>query len=69
MFGILMDYAGQSTSNAQAHLFSNQEDVVQQWVDVNEAKQCSQWRFKLVKLCLVLFEHLSGAFTSSLEKY
>lgn len=69
MIGILMDYAGQSTSNAQAHLLSNQEDVVQRWVNVNEAKQCCQWHFKLVKLCLVLFEHLSGAFTSSLEKY
>lgn len=28
MIGILMDCAGQSTSNAQTHLFSNQEDVM-----------------------------------------
>lgn len=48
MIGILMDCAGQSTSNAQTHLFSNQEDVMRRWVNVNEAKQCCQWCFKPV---------------------
>lgn len=42
MIGILMDYAEKSTSNAQADLFSNQEDVMQQRVNVNEVKQCRQ---------------------------
>lgn len=43
MIGILMDYAEQSTSNAQADLFSNQEDVMKQWVNVNKVKQYCQW--------------------------
>lgn len=43
MIGILMDHAEQSTSNAQADLFSNQEDAKKQRVNVNEVKQCCQW--------------------------
>lgn len=42
MIGILMDYAERSTSNAQADLFSNQEDVMKQWVNANKVKPCCQ---------------------------
>ena len=34
--------AEQSTSNAQADLFSNQEDVMKQRINVNKVKQCCQ---------------------------
>ncbi|TNN62664.1 hypothetical protein EYF80_027105 [Liparis tanakae] len=41
MIGILMDHAEQSPSNAQADLFSNQEDVMEQRVNTLNGEDIS----------------------------